>query len=195
MSLLPLKVEAAIFYAAFLAWLFITFVVEPWFIGRGGRKERDTSEDGGSALLIFGGTFAAIVVAFSLGGAEVTPLPEWTFFAGVAVMFVGVAVREWAVATLKGFFLFRVGVLKEHRVVDTGPYRLVRHPGYSGAMLTFAGIGLATESLVGVLIMVLICSVVYGYRIRVEEKALQKDLGEEYQAYMRRTKRLVPYVL
>ena len=190
MSLLSLQVEAGIFYAAFGLWLLVTFVVEPLYIGRGGRKER-TQEDRGSAALIFLGTFVAIVVAFTLGGANVAPLPEWAFFGGILLMFIGIAIREWAITTLKGFFLFRVGALEDHKLVDTGPYRLVRHPGYSGAMVTFVGIGLATQSLVGVMLLFAISSLVYAYRIWVEEKALLKNLGEEYRAYMSRTKRLV----
>jgi protein-S-isoprenylcysteine O-methyltransferase Ste14 len=194
-SLLPPEVEAAIFYAVFGVWLLITFVIEPLIIRGGAKKERRTQEDRGSALLIFLGTFAAIVVAFSLGGANVTPLPEWTFLVGIALMIVGISFREWAIVTLRGFFLFRVGVLKDQKVVDVGPYRLIRHPGYGGSIITFVGIGLAIQSLVGVLILALVSGVVYGYRIVVEEKALARDLGEPYVEYMRKTKRLVPFVL
>jgi protein-S-isoprenylcysteine O-methyltransferase Ste14 len=194
LSLLPSEIEVGIFYVAFGAWLLITFVVEPLLIRRGGRQERRTKEDRGSAAAIFLGTFSAIVVAFSLGGANITPLPEWAFFVGIALMLVGVVIREWAIATLGGFFLFSVGVLQNHHVVDTGPYRLVRHPGYSGTIVTFAGIGLAIQSILGVLVLLVICGVVYSYRISIEERALTKDLGEPYVEYMKRTKRLIPYV-
>jgi protein-S-isoprenylcysteine O-methyltransferase Ste14 len=195
MSLLPQDLELAIFYVSFGAWLLINFVIEPLIIGKGGKKERRTQEDRGSALLIFLGVFSAIVVAFGLGGANVTPLPGWTFFVGIPLMFIGIAIREWAIMTMKGFFLFRVGVLKDHKVVDRGPYRLIRHPGYSGTIITMLGIGLAIQSLVGVLILLVISGVVYGYRIWVEEKALVKGLGDQYVEYMHRTKRIIPYVL
>ena len=188
-------VELAVFYVAFGLWLFITFVIEPLIIRRGDGKERRTQEDRGSALLIFIGTFAAIVVAFSLGGANVTPLPDWTFLVGITLMAVGIAIREWAITTLRGFFLFRVGVLEDHKVVDAGPYKLVRHPGYAGAIVTFVGIGFAIQSLVGVLVLFVISGVVYGYRIVVEERALVRDLGAPYSEYMRRTKRLIPFLL
>ena len=195
MSLLPSEVETAIFYAVFGIWLLITFVIEPLITRGGTKKERRTLEDSGSALLIFLGTFSAIVVAFSLGGANVTPLPEWTFLVGISLMIVGMGFREWAILTLRESFLFRVGVLKDQKVVDVGPYRLIRHPGYGGSIVTFVGIGLAIQSLAGVLILALISGVVYGYRIMVEERALARDLGEPYVEYMRRTKRLVPFVL
>jgi protein-S-isoprenylcysteine O-methyltransferase Ste14 len=57
------------------------------------------------------------------------------------------------------------------------------------------GLGLATQSAVAVLIMAVVCGIAYSYRIHVEEPALEKDLGEEYLQYMRRTKRLIPFVL
>ena len=194
MSLLPPEVELVIFYVVFVLWLLMSFVVEPLFIGRGGRKER-TQEDKGSAAVIFLGTFAAIVITFGLGGANVTLLPEWAFFLGIALIFIGMAIREWAISTLKGFFLFRVGVVKDHAVVESGPYRLVRHPGYSGSIMTFVGIGFAVQSLVGVLLLLVIGCTVYWYRISVEESAMVRDLGRPYSDYMERTKRLIPYLV
>jgi protein-S-isoprenylcysteine O-methyltransferase Ste14 len=195
LSLLPADVELAVFYTVFGVWLLFAFVIESMIIGKGGRKERRTLEDRGSALLIYLSIVAAIVVAFQLGGANVTPLPEWTFFVGIFLMLFGIVVREWAVVTLKGFFLFRVGVLEDHRVVESGPYRLVRHPGYTGAIVTMTGIGLAVQSLAALLVLLLLSGIAYGYRIMVEERALLKDLGEPYSEYMRRTKRLIPFLL
>jgi len=195
MSLLPLEVEQAIFYGAFGFWLLFTFVFEGMLRGSGTRGGQQTREDRGSFLLIGLSTFVAIVVGFALGGANVTPLPEWTFFVGIPLMFLGMVVRGWAIRTLKGFFLFRVGVREDQRVIESGPYHLVRHPAYSGAILTFVGIGLAIQSLAALLILLLVSSLAYWYRIQVEETALVKDLGQPYVEYMGRTKRLIPFVL
>lgn len=195
MSLLPQEVELAVFYAAFLFWLAFTFVVERVLRGSVPGGGERTREDRGSALVIYFSVFAAIVVAFSLGGANVTLLPEWTFFIGIPVMFLGMAVRAWAIRALRGFFLFTVGVREGQRVVESGPYRLVRHPAYGGAMLTMAGIGLAIQSLAGLVILLALSGLAYGYRIRVEERALVKDLGRPYAEYMARTKRLIPFLL
>ena len=110
-------------------------------------------------------------------------------------MFLGMLVRGWAIRTLKEFFLFTVGVREGHKVIESGPYRLVRHPAYAGAILTMVGIGFALQSLAALLILLLLSGVAYGYRIQVEEKALVKDLGQPYVEYMGRTKRLIPFVL
>ena len=153
-----------------------------------------TQEDRGSALVIILSIFMAIAVASFLGGANVTPLPEWAFFIGIPLMFLGMLVRGWAIRTLRAHFLFTVGVLEDQRVIESGPYRLVRHPAYGGAILTMLGIGLAIQSLAAVLVLLLLSGIAYWYRISVEEKALLKDLGEPYAAYMGRTKRLIPFV-
>jgi len=194
LSLLPPDVEQAIFLAAFLFWLLFTFLIERFLRGGGSYGGERTKEDKGSALVIYFSTFAAIIIAFSLGGANITLLPEWSFFIGILLMFLGMLIRGWAIRTLKGYFLFTVGVREHQAVVETGPYRLVRHPAYTGAILCFVGIGLAVQSLAGLLLLLLVSTASYGYRIRVEERALLKGLGEPYAAYMSHTKRLIPFV-
>lgn len=87
-----------------------------------------------------------------------------------------------------------MSVFEGHKLVDNGPYRLVRHPGYAGSILTMVGIGFAVQSWAAVLILSLVCGIAYGYRIRVEEAALLKELGEDYSKYMSRTKRLIPFI-
>ena len=62
-------------------------------------------------------------------------------------------------------------------------------------MLTILGLGVALRSWVGVIVLVALFSLGYGYRIRVEERALLKELGEEYALYMKRTKRLFPMLV
>jgi protein-S-isoprenylcysteine O-methyltransferase Ste14 len=186
-------IEQVVFYVVFIIWLAFTFLVERIIVGKGARPAR-TREDRGSFLLIYLSVFVAIIVAFGFAGAGVTPLPDWFFSVGVFLMLFGIFVREWAVMTLKDFFLFRVGVSDGQKVVDYGPYRSVRHPGYAGSIITMVGIGLAVESLAAVTILSLSCGIAYGYRIRLEEAALLKELGEEYSKYMSRTKRLIPFI-
>ena len=183
-----------IFYAVFVVWLALTFFLEPIII-RKGREKASTREDRGSALLIYFSVSVSVVAAFGFADAGITPLPDWFFVVGVLLMLLGMFVREWAVITLRGFYSFRVRVLADHKVVDSGPYRLVRHPAYSGSILTMMGVGFAVQSAAAVLLLLVFCGIGYGYRIRVEEAALLKELGEEYSKYMGRTKRLIPFIL
>ncbi len=113
---------------------------------------------------------------------------------GIFLIIVGVVIRQWAIAVLGRFFSLTVRVAEDHRVVDKGPYRLVRHP-YTGIMITFTGLGLAVQSWPAVLVLLLVFAVAYGYRMHVEEATLAFQLGEQYVAYTRRTKRLIPYLV
>jgi protein-S-isoprenylcysteine O-methyltransferase Ste14 len=194
LSLVSNAVEQGIFITIFVIWLATIFVVEPIITRNSTRSKARTREDRGSAALIFVSTFVAIVVALQFAGANIFPLPSWLFFVGIGLMTIGIGIREWAVTTLRGFFLFTVGVREGHRIVETGPYKLVRHPSYTGAIFTFLGIGFATQSAVAVLILAVICGLAYGYRIHIEERALVKGLGEEYSRIMGKTKRLIPFV-
>jgi protein-S-isoprenylcysteine O-methyltransferase Ste14 len=95
-------------------------------------------------------------------------------------------------AMLGRFFSGTVGTQEGQFVVENGPYKYVRHPSYTGALLILIGLGLAVQSWGAVLVLILLFSLAYGYRIHREEKALISELGEEYIEYKKRTKRLIP---
>jgi len=151
--------------------------------------------DRGSGALIIFTVFVSIILALSLGYAGVGPLPDWVFYPGIFLMLVGVLVRQWAIAVLGRFFSLTVRVAEDHRVVVKGPYRLVRHPSYTGVLITFIGLALAVQSSGALLVLLAVFSVSYGYRMRVEERVLQSELGQDYAEYMKRTKRLIPFLI
>lgn len=133
-------------------------------------------------------------IAIWLGYARVGPLPHWLLYPGLTMFLLGLALTVWAYHTLGRFFSLEVQVQREHRVVNTGPYRLLRHPGYSGVLFGFVGLGLALQSWVSVLVLLIATTTALAYRARVEEKFLVAALGDEYVQYMAGTKRLVPYI-
>ena len=114
---------------------------------------------------------------------------------GIFLMFSGVMVRQYAIAILGRFFSLSVQISEDHKVVDKGPYRLVRHPSYTGILITFAGLGLAVQSLGALLVLLLFFSISFGYRMYVEERTLLSGLGQDYASYMTRTKRLIPFLI
>jgi protein-S-isoprenylcysteine O-methyltransferase Ste14 len=93
------------------------------------------------------------------------------------------------------FFTGNVRIQQGQRVIQQGPYRLVRHPSYTGGMLVHLGCGLALANWMAALALFVTTGLGYLYRVHVEEKALVAGLGAEYRAYMQRTKRFVPYVI
>jgi protein-S-isoprenylcysteine O-methyltransferase Ste14 len=73
-----------------------------------------------------------------------------------------------------------------------GPYRWVRHPSYTGLLLIAAGIGLAAGTWPGLVVCLVLPAAAMLLRIRVEEAALTRVLGDPYRAYQSRAKRLIP---
>src|SRR5207237_3835306 len=126
----------------------------------------------------------SIIIALSQGYAGVGPLPDWVFYPGIFLILLGVLVRQWAIAVLGRFFSLTVRVAEDHRVVVKGPYRLVRHPSYTGVLITFIGLALAVQSWGALLVLLTVFGVSYGYRMRVEERVLQSELGQDYGEYM-----------
>src|SRR2546428_2419388 len=96
--------------------------------------------DRGSGALIIFTVFVSIILAFSFGYAGIGMLPDWVFYPGIFLMLAGVLVRQWAIAVLGRFFSLTVRVAEDHLVVEKGPYRLVRHPSYTGVLITFVGL-------------------------------------------------------
>jgi protein-S-isoprenylcysteine O-methyltransferase Ste14 len=151
--------------------------------------------DRGSRALITVSVFISILIAFYFGYGGVGALPDWIFYLGVFLTFLGVLVRQYAIAILGRFFSLTVEIAENHKVVDKGPYRLVRHPSYTGILITFIGLGLAVQSLAALLVLLLFFAISFGYRMHVEERTLLSALGQDYASYMKRTKRLIPFLI
>ena len=86
-------------------------------------------------------------------------------------------------------------VTSDQRIVTNGPYSVVRHPSYSGALLTLLGLGLSAKTWAGTLVILVLFGLVYGYRISIEENLLKAEFGQEYADYAKKTKRLIPFLL
>jgi protein-S-isoprenylcysteine O-methyltransferase len=79
-----------------------------------------------------------------------------------------------------------------HEVIRSGPYRVLRHPAYAGALLALVGIGVVFGSWPALALCVAPIAAALVQRIRVEEAALEAALGEPYGEYERSTSRLIP---
>jgi protein-S-isoprenylcysteine O-methyltransferase len=158
-------------------------------------RESKSGADAGSLRLLW------IVMSLAIAAGDVLarngpffePARNWLWL-GVGLFCGGLLWRSWAIGYLGRFFTVDVAIAKDHRVVDDGPYRWVRHPSYVGLILEYAGIGFALGSLLSWLVIMIPVLAVLLYRVRVEEKALSAALGEPYRIYQSRTWRLVPFV-
>jgi protein-S-isoprenylcysteine O-methyltransferase len=145
-------------------------------------------------LIILFTTFGSIAIANVFADSGTALLPRPWFYFGLILMVGGMVVRLWAVSTLRSFFSYTVQIKEGHHVIESGPYRFVRHPAYTGSLLTILGVGFALQSWGAVIVIAVIFGLTFGYRIRVEERTLIASLGAEYLRYSKRVKRLIPYV-
>ena len=126
-------------------------------------------------------------MAFGRGWREV-------FFAGLVVLVGGMMFRWYAIRVLGRFFTFDVAISAGQTVIETGPYRWIRHPSYLGSLVGYVGVGMMLGNWVALLMPAVCMMAAYSYRIPVEERALVAGLGQAYEEYRERTWRLVPFV-
>jgi protein-S-isoprenylcysteine O-methyltransferase Ste14 len=153
--------------------------------------KQDRSTLGMIWLVIAVSITAGVFVAFNFRTAA---LPYGSIFAsaGVVLFVAGLILRWWAIITLGRFFTVDVTIEKDHEVVERGPFRIVRHPSYSGVLLAFVGLALSLRNWAALLVILLPIGAAFIHRMNVEEDALSRALGPRYGEYMKRTKRLVP---
>ena len=111
---------------------------------------------------------------------------------GVVLGGSGLALRLWALLTLRERFT-RTLLVQEHQSIErSGPYRWIRHPGYLGSLLCLNGIALASGNLITLLVSLAVTAVAYGYRIRIEDEMLIAALGPPYAEYRNQVRALFP---
>lgn len=152
--------------------------------------------DGGSALLWDAANVVepfGMVLGFA-GIGRMRTASDLVAPAGLALLLAGVAVRRAAVHTLGRYFTGTVTISDDHRLIRRGPYRHLRHPAYTGALVAHLGLGLSFSNWFSLLLSSLPFLAAAAYRMRVEERALREAFGAEYEDYARSTKRLIPKV-
>ena len=135
-------------------------------------------------------------LSFSIGATKIGRIYYWdTCFAiGVTLIVIGLIIRIQSMLTLKQYFTYSVAKVDDHQVIETGPYQVIRHPGYLGQLLIFIGISISLSNWLSILAMTIPIVIGYGYRIHVEEKFMLEQLGKNYLDYQKRTKRLIPMI-
>lgn len=151
-----------------------------------------TRHDHGTAAQILWtvyGAQAATVVELVLRRPALTM--DAVSWAALAAMVLGLIVRTWAVAALGRWFTWNVDVQPSQRVVERGPYRFVRHPGYAGALLTYVAVCALFHCWVAAALAAVALPAAFLRRIAYEEALLRRELPG-YAAYARRTPALLP---
>lgn len=141
---------------------------------------------------IAAGFATALLAAADLGYAAITTGREVVFAVGAVVAVAGVLLRQWAVVVLGGSYTVEVRAHPEQPVVESGPFRLLAHPSYTGMTLSSVGIGMMLGNWVSLAALALIPAAGLLYRIRVEERVLLTTLGERYRRFLDSRSRMIP---
>ena len=186
--------DLVLFWIVFYIWagseMFLGWKLRP--------TEGAVAADAGSRSLLISSIWLGVALGFAL--AILVPSAAFIsgrrplFYLGIAFMLGGLALRWYSIRVLGKSFTYTVAIRPGQEVVEAGPYRWIRHPSYAGALLTVFGVLVCmTNPLAFLGILPTLAG--YAYRIRVEERALVRSLGEPYRSYMQRTKRLVPFLV
>jgi protein-S-isoprenylcysteine O-methyltransferase len=163
------------------------------------KRSRDDSVDADDATLRM--LWITIVLAVT-AGILVSIRAPWAAMGGTRIVFwvgcllfgAGLTLRWYSIIYLGRFYTVNVAIHSGHEIIDTGPYARIRHPSYSGALLAFLGLALTLTNWLSLVLVMVPILWAFSRRIATEENALASALGSPYTNYMRRTKRLAPFI-
>ena len=177
--------------------LCLVWAISQLWIGRRRSGDPTKTRDRGTLNLLIVAIFAALAFGIWLawrddGQVATRNLP--LLWSGMAAMLAGLLLRWWSVRTLAQYFTVDIAIQPGQELIRRGPYRLLRHPSYTGALLTVFGFGIALGQLLAALVVIVPITAAFLWRIRIEEQMLAQAFPDAYPAYARETRRLIPFI-
>ncbi len=164
-------------------------------IVRSGKSDKKGQDKGTLALIwiiiilaIFSGNFIAASFKFPIGK---TDFPQYI---GLVFIVIGMTLRFYAIWSLGRLFTVNVTIREDHSIKKDGIYRIVRHPSYSGSLISFAGFGISLNNWLSFITVMSMVSAAFIYRIKIEEKLLIAQFGDEYLTYKKESYFLIPWL-
>jgi len=170
----------------------------------GGRLTPDdqaVEREGGRGVFFFRVVFFLVLISFLgmyIAGAEwfdafSIPLPAWLRWSGFILGICAVMFWSWAQIHLDTQWSAQLQLIKNHRLVTTGPYARIRHPLYLGMMVWGVSVALLTANWIFIAVCVLAIAGVM-WRVPKEEQMMLENFGDEYKAFIRNTGRFFPKI-
>ncbi len=187
------------FYEYFFFAIWIGFLLY-WQIKAAGTKATQRIEPAASRIL----RSLAFLIAIVLLSTTRIPMPWlywplwpsglWTFWGGAAVTLAGLLFAVWAREHLGANWSRSVTIKRNHELITTGPYAVVRHPIYTGILAGFLGSVIALSQLRGLVAFALVFLALL-VKLRMEEQWMRSQFGQTYADYAHHTAALVPWLL
>ena len=159
------------------------------------RRGSGNVKDRGSMIVIWVTIFLAIAAGETIRYSMPYQMfngTRWPTLVAIFVVLAGIALRWTAILSLGKAFSPNVAILSNQTIYRKGLYRWVRHPAYTGSLISFFGLGIQQQNWLAGIAVIAPITAAFLYRIHVEEAALNEAFGAEYAEYSRQTKRLIP---
>lgn len=170
--------------------IYILWILYELAVARRDVEQQKVVKDYGTRELY--GMSQCLTILSALWLAPLWREPGLPQLAGFIVFISGVCLRIWAIRTLGEYYSHVVRTIDQHRIIDTGPYALLRHPAYTGMIIAHLGIVILYFNYVSLLIFALMLVPSIVLRIIIEEKTLFGIEG--YRGFARGRKRIIPFV-
>lgn len=186
-------------YASLIASLWVAWLAYWWMSSRGVKSDQRRESAASRAshmvpLMVAAALLFLRKAPLGFLAARVLPSTLATYIAGAVMLALGLLFSVWARVHLGRNWSATVTVKQDHELVQTGPYRFVRHPIYTGILLALVGTAVARGDVQG-LVAVLIACAAFWRKLRLEERWMQETFGDAYARYRARVAALIPYLL
>lgn len=164
------------------------------------KEKKGFDTDRGTKWLLYINFLFCIFISFILVSKQVplsirdTIFPTGFSFVGICIIYIGIVIRVGAVLSLKRNFTLNVQTKSSQQLIKTGLYKYIRHPAYTGSILSLLGVSLALKDVYATILVFISCMICYHFRIIVEEDVLLNHFNEEYYDYKQHTKKLFPKI-
>lgn len=149
--------------------------------------------------------YSILIILIASAISVSSSLVEWAYFnkreskffftaLGILMITGGLLLRISAILTLGKFFTATARATRQQILVKTGPYSLIRHPSYAGAIIVMTGVPVLLNNVVTLFSTVMLLALAYYIRIKNEEKLLVVIFGDKYVQYSSSVKKMIPYI-
>jgi protein-S-isoprenylcysteine O-methyltransferase Ste14 len=168
------------------------------FMSRRQKDKREISKSGdkGSIWMLTISITIGYWLSFIIASTKIGRIYHWnTFFIiGSILALFGLIIRVTSILKLKQQFTYTVTKIENHELIETGLYKIIRHPGYLGQLIIFLGISTCLSNWLSIIFMLIPVLLGYLNRINIEEKFMVEQMGQKYLDYKKRTKKLIPAI-
>lgn len=182
-----------IFLITYLIW----FIVEVFLnMSKRSKQQDQQNKDKHSLFLIWVTIFVAIFSSIHVSLNYHFPILDNIYigYIGLIIIIIGIIFRVIIIKSLGEYFTVDVTIKNNHKLKKDGFYKFLRHPSYFVSLITFIGFGISLNNWISLIITLILITSTFIYRIKVEEKALIQQFGNEYLEYKKSTKGLIPFV-